>query len=325
MNIQNLCIKCYTDIIEILNTLRTHKYNNILQCLKGNKDKFQIDVINGEKYVSIYDNKQQHNNLLVVDWNVDQVQYWLWKLYQDASRDNNISESQWNIILAIFEANNIDGKTLIHLNETDLFKMNINSVGIQKLILSSVLKMGTQQTQISNDQEQATKYSTNAQQSLPMDNLHTCLMNHLQRHSSADNNINCIYEHDILEYYNIRDAHDWFKRQVIEYYYDQFNIMYYDHVDNDNNFPIKCLKIHVRQSCDIEEIDDIELKRRLSHIVQEHPIGIDIVSLLQEYESLYRHMFKSHVKYFNLTDRLKALDFIVTVSSSGYIVFNSYK
>ena len=94
--------------------------------------------------------------------------------------------------------------------------------------------------------------------------------------------------------------HDWFIKHVIDYYYDRFHINYYDHEDS------KYIKMYKRIVSDQQDISDEDLRRNIKDIVNRHPIGIDIVSLINEYELKYDgKIFKFDRKYATLTDRLK--------------------
>ena len=142
------------------------------------------------------------------------------------------------------------------------------------------------------------------------------MVDYHQRFPSDDD---YLYQHEILEYYDMNGRHDWFIKHAIDYYYDRFHINYYDHEDS------KYIKMYKRIESDQQDISDEELRRNIKDIVNKHPIGIDIVSLINEYELKYDgKIFKFDGEYATLTDRLKQLDFVVTSTSSGYIVFDSY-
>ena len=343
IRLKDLCKACYSDIYESQKHIEKYQCVNILHFLNHHRNKFCIQSINGEKYVSLDSNqntkKDMDNNMEV--WDVYKVQYWLWKLYKD-SKHNNILQSQWDNILSLFQAHDIDGVALLNLTQSDLFAMQIESIGTQKFITTSIekLKKGTNETQFNalnniidedlndddeddydvynnDDDEDSTINNNQSNIILSEENFYECLIDNHKKMSSKEDNF--IYQHEILKLYDIINRQEWFTQHLINHYYHRFHINYY-HFNGK-----KYLKLNPRQESNLKEVDDEELKKRMKNIVEDHPIGIDIVSLLYEYQLRYDgYMFKYDNKDQNLTHKLKSLDLIVTTSSSGYIVFDSY-
>eukprot|EP01083_Nonionella_stella_P025499 70188_1 len=89
----------------------------------------------------------------------------------------------------------------------------------------------------------------------------------------------------------------------------------------------------VSSSSSAIDINEQILQHRIKEILKHHPIGLDIVSLLRQYQLMFNApMFaeEEEEEYQILTERLRAMNFIVSVTSAspaaaaGYIVFDSY-
>ena len=329
MRLKDLCKALYLDIHESHKLIRSCGCVHILHFLDRHHKKFNIDNVNGDKYISLRSNNDDSGYIDGECCDIYGVQYWLWKLPHQ-----NISEFEWNNVLSLFEGHHIDGKALMSLNESDLAKMGITSVGIQKLILSAIhqpivqipsFESSTNTLDDLQAEEPLFTETDDCMRTISVDmgfedvltqhNFYNQVLQFHQRYPSEDN---CIYQNDILEHFGMKDQHEWFVDLVINYHYDKFHINYYDD-------KMHLIKLNKRNESHLTDINDEELTEQLKRILHEHPIGIDIVSLLNEYESKHNgKMFKHNAKYEHLTDRLRALKFLITSSSFRCLVFDSY-
>ena len=59
-------------------------------------------------------------------------------LHRETQQNHNVSASEWDAVLALFEVHHIDSDALLSLNEDDLATMCIRSVSVQKMILCAL-------------------------------------------------------------------------------------------------------------------------------------------------------------------------------------------
>merc|ERR1712087_300831 len=256
-------------------------------------------------------------------WDVYRVQHWLWELYQETRHNLNLSSTDWDTILGLFEGHRIDGHALLELTDSDLTRMGIVAIGVQKVILSAVPKEVQLVQKEMNDEdllfvetpdsfEAIVPEMSSPQSTLSNDNLYECLLDYHKRFPSTDG---FIHQSDVLQHYDMSSEHQWFVQHILDYYHDKFHIKY-----DESRQPMKqrSIKLALRNASDICSVNDQELKSILRGIISDYPIGIDIISLLQEYEERNEGRMFDRCDGMTLIDRLKTLQFVVTSCRSGY-------
>ena len=358
MRLKDLCAALYSDIYESHRQIRKFECIHILHFLNYHGNQFRIETINREKYVSL----RNFNGDEVVDavqmrhWDIYRVQYWLWELHQEIRHNLNLADAEWDVILGLFEGHRIDGNALLNLTESDLTRMGIVTVGVQKEILMAIPTSNNEDSlfeetddvmvappqrvlsekvqpvgpvnvemefaEMQNDDNDRLNITSSAGMALGDDNLYQCLLDY---HSRFPSNDGYIHQNEVLQFYEMSGEHEWFVQHIVDYYYDKFHIKYEDDKRSSNKRMRTSIKLVERSSAEIQDVDDEDLRIALKRVVQRHPLGIDIISLLHEYQDQNDSKMFRRRDGMTLTDRLKALRFIVTPWSSGLIVFDAYR